>query len=1604
MRLQLVTFSLLFFFSISLFAQPVNDDCDGIIDLGILPACPDDIFTNVDATASDIGFGNIPACFEGGTVQNDVWFSFTTNDTLINLSITVEGTDLGANDPLSNPQIDIYRGECDFDMLAPLGICGSAENGENLLQVDILGLTPNTTYFIRINDYSATAAPNWGDFTLCIDEFVPAINIGDSPSSTSCFGTLYDSGGPDEDYSNNENLTFTIQPGEFFECLQISLVDFQLGNNFDFLNFYAGTSTTDPLIASITGAANTNEFNIQSNTPITVQFISDPNVVQAGFELTWQCSGLPCDGSTIDNPTDISGLPFDGDGYTTCGAGATFATSPCGPTPFLNGPEYVFTYQSSGGFCADVIIENAETGTGVLILDGPPDDPSSNCVGLSESGMAFGVDFSSPGTYYIVVANAQGCTDFDLSITEADCNLNPSLIGALCNPLNGCIDVSGLPSVFNFNQGFEDITYTQGVNSGCWLNTGAAQPNYYWFTIEAQTAGPFGFTVQAADPAEASDIDFNVWGPFDPAEVCEDPDAIIDFVENNQPIRSSWAGGADPTGLASIHPITGIDVIDEYDCGDVTTPGAGGDDFVSVIDCQPGEVFVVLINDWQDNIESGAIQVDWSASADSVLAPIPVTVATADTAICEGETIQIMVESSVENILWLKDTATLSCIDCFDPIASPNESTLYVGIVDAVCYTDTVEVLIEVYDIDAGPDVTVCINEEIQIVAGSNFISASYIWQVPAGVSLSCSDCPDPFITAEAAGDYEVIVTLDGAVCTLNDTMILTVLPQDAAEYNISEDQQICLGETADIGGAEINGVTYEWTSNPPGFSSTDANPSVSPDTTTTYFISASNGLCPVPSLDSVVVEVFLPPVINISGDTAVCQGEPIQLGNMIVEPDVDYSWSGPSTIEDSSDPNTFAFPESEGTYTLTAVRGACSEIVSFDVTITPIAVDIIAEDTLIICRGDEIILSNTITPADSLANWTANDTDFVPVQTNEITVSPQTMTTYYAEIAVPGCFKIDSVVVLVDSLPFDLGIMPMDTSICEGEVVILSSPIYEPSDFPDIEFLWDPPMGFQTPDSLYNMVLTAEDTTTYYRVSTNGVCIDTSFATVNIKPTPEISLMPTDTTICVGETVQILAEVSDNVTEIEWISGAESLSCDDCLDPVASPVSTTTYTLKAEANDCPEEASVQVTVVPDPVYALNTQNFLCEGESLVLNLQSDPISTYIWTSTDPDFGTVVDPAPEVTPTMNTTYFLAVTNGACDTIFDQLSVEVVMTPELTVSSDALTICQGESVTLSAEVSNGTPDDIFQWVNDAGEEIGSEDAEVSDTPNVSTTYTVTYVSGAGCGTLTDDVFIEVLPAPVVDLASDTIICLGESVLLNAASDPQTAYSWSSTDPNFTDVSNPEPLVTPAQTATYTLLATNGICDDVEESITVEVIGLVSLDIVGPTGLVCSGDDVVLLADVTGGSSGDTFSWVDDQGNTFSGDSIVVTPDTTTLYNLTYITGAGCETIVDSFTVQVEEGIIVDGIELTTELDRTDIFFIGDQVTLTALYEYGVPEDLTFSWFEDTTLLQSGVGLESLPVTLLNVGDLVYSVLIETPTGCSAVIEIIITVESAGRGCA
>lgn len=75
-----------------------------------------------------------------------------------------------------------------------------------------------------------------------------------SGTVTTCSGVFYDSGGNDNNYSNNENYTLTIFPGTEGASIKAEFLSFNTENNYDILKIYDGATTSSPLIGSYSGS------------------------------------------------------------------------------------------------------------------------------------------------------------------------------------------------------------------------------------------------------------------------------------------------------------------------------------------------------------------------------------------------------------------------------------------------------------------------------------------------------------------------------------------------------------------------------------------------------------------------------------------------------------------------------------------------------------------------------------------------------------------------------------------------------------------------------------------------------------------------------------------------------------------------------------------------------------------------------------------------------------------------------------------------------------------------------------------------------------------------------------------------------------------------------------------------------------------------------------------------------------------------------------------------------------------------------------------------------------------------------------------------------
>jgi hypothetical protein len=103
-------------------------------------------------------------------------------------------------------------------------------------------------------------------------------------------------------------------------------------------------------------------------------------------------------------------------------------------------------------------------------------------------------------------------------------------------------------------------------------------------------------------------------------------------------------------------------------------------------------------------------------------------------------------------------------------------------------------------------------------------------------------------------------LTKAGAIHLHNNVVTTAVSPNAVAGTN----RAICLNESTQLGATAVAGSTYSWTSVPAGFTSTKANPTVTPLVTTTYTVIETITATGCNSTNSVVVTVNPPPATSL--------------------------------------------------------------------------------------------------------------------------------------------------------------------------------------------------------------------------------------------------------------------------------------------------------------------------------------------------------------------------------------------------------------------------------------------------------------------------------------------------------------------------------------------------------------------------------------------------------------------------------------------------------------------------------------------------------------------------------------------------------------------
>jgi len=396
--------------------------------------------------------------------------------------------------------------------------------------------------------------------------------------------------------------------------------------------------------------------------------------------------------------------------------------------------------------------------------------------------------------------------------------------------------------------------------------------------------------------------------------------------------------------------------------------------------------------------------------------------------------------------------------------------------------------------------------------------------------------------------------------------------------------------------------------------------------------------------------------------------------------------------------------------------------------------------------------------------------------------------------------------------------------------------------------------------------VLSPTATTIYSITGSNGSCNSAPrTVTVNVTPTPTTNVSASSLSICTGQSSTLTAS---GATTYAWLPGAQTTTV-----ITVTPTITTTYTVTGSSGTCSSNKTITINVSPTPSVAASiTNTTICRGSSVTVAVTG--ASVYTWLPSGSGSSSVLS------PTATTIYSITGSNGSCNSSPRIVTVNVTPTPTTNVSASSLSICIGQSSTLTASGATN-----YAWLPGA-----QTTTVITVAPTITTTYTVTGSSGTCSSNKT--ITINVSPTPSVAASiTNTTICRGSSVTVAVTG--ASVYTW------LPSGSGSSSVLSPTATTIYSITGSNGSCNSSPRTVTVNVTPSPTVNVTASPTLICTGQTATLTA-----SGATNYAWLPGTQTT---SVIAVTPTITTTYTVNGTTAVCSNSKIITLTVSACTGI-------------------------------------------------------------------------------------------------
>ncbi|MCC6370949.1 MAG: gliding motility-associated C-terminal domain-containing protein [Bacteroidia bacterium] len=793
--------------------------------------------------------------------------------------------------------------------------------------------------------------------------------------------------------------------------------------------------------------------------------------------------------------------------------------------------------------------------------------------------------------------------------------------------------------------------------------------------------------------------------------------------------------------------------------------------------------------------------------------PNPVVTATASPAsICPGGS-STLTAVGASSFVW-STTATASSI-----VVSPTATTIYsVAGVVGTCTSAIVTLTVVVNPL---PSLTVAATPTaicpggVSILAGTG--ASTYTW-LPGGLNTSTIS------VSPAASTIYTLTGMNGFNCSSSQTLGLIVNPNPTITVSASP-TVICEGQTSNL---TANGATsYTWMPGSLSGSAAIVNPTV----TTTYSISGSSLGCVSNTVLTLNVNP-LPVITATATPASICTGNSSTLS---ASGGTAYSWS-PIGLTGSL---IAVSPTVNTAYIVTGTNNlGCTNTQTVSVTVNSVPTLTITSTSPTLCSGS----SATLTGSGTLSyTWMPGNIGTSTISVNPASTSVYTLTGSNGF----GC---------TTSMMFTLNVVPTPTI-----TILVSNPTVcagDPSTLTAVgatNYTWNP-SGITGSIAVVNPTTN----TNYTLTGDVGGCVTINTVDVFVNPLPTIVAGASPTNICNGATATLTAS---GASTYSWMPGTLS-----GVSVTVAPSVTTDYTVTAtDALGCVNTQTVNLIVSPTPtVTASASATAVCIGSSITLN--AGGATNYTWMP-----GALSGSAVVVSPSVNTIYTVTGDNGAVCSNSATFAVGVNPLPIVGAAANPTAVCAGGSLTLTASGALN-----YTW-----SPVAATGSTAVDNPTITTTYSVLGEDVNGCiNTGTTNVVVNPLPT-LTTVATPTAICFGSTQTVTMSTSGALSYTWSPIASNSTSITD-----TPTITSTYSVSGTDALGCIGNSTVSVFVVPIPTITVAPTNATVCVGFSATLTA-----NGATNYTWLPSGGTS---STEVVTPLVTTNYTLIGDNGGGCPT--------------------------------------------------------------------------------------------------------------